>query len=324
MVFFTCDSCGSALKKAQVEQHMYSCGKVVSCIDCLKEFRGNDFKAHTKCISEEEKYNGPDWKAPSSRNKGEKKQIAWVETVNAVLESGKNKFTPSQMGLLKIVAKHDNVPRKKPKFMNFIRNIAKSSFDQYTVEAVFDCLESEWKSQAEKNTPQPPTATNGESKSDETSANGETNENGGGHEENGAQNGEEHGKKKKSKKNKRKREENEENVEVKKKKQKGIAKDDEENDDADESQTDIAEESAIPAEFRWGELIEEILMARDDKSISLKKLKKKLFSEYYARVGDSKGVKTKEDLSAQLNKKLKKKKFQVVGETVKLTNVEVE
>ncbi|CAL8097343.1 unnamed protein product [Orchesella dallaii] len=318
MVFFTCDSCGNALKKSQVEQHMYSCGKVVSCIDCLKEFRGNEFKAHTKCISEEEKYNGPDWKAPSSRNKGEKKQIAWVETVNAVLESGKNKFTPSQMGLLKIIAKHDNVPRKKPKFMNFIRNIAKNSFDQFTVEAVFDCLESEWKSQAEKNKPQPPA----ESKSDEALANGKSEKNG--VQKNGEadeENGGDRVNKKKSKKNKRKREENEENVEVevKKKKQKGLANEDEDN-NANES----TEDSAMPAEFRWGEIIEEILMGRDDKSISLKKLKKKVFSEYYARVGDSKGVKTKDDLCAQLNKKLKKKKFRVIGEIVKLANAEVE
>ncbi|ODN03876.1 Cell growth-regulating nucleolar protein [Orchesella cincta] len=318
MVFFTCDSCGTALKKAQVEQHMYSCGKVVSCIDCLKEFRGNEFKAHTKCISEEEKYNGPDWKAPSSRNKGEKKQMAWVETVNAVLESGKNKLTPSQMGLLKIIAKHDNVPRKKPKFLNFIRNIAKNSFDQYTQEAVFDCLEAEWKSQAEKNKPEAP-ATNG--KKDEAATNGKDKEDA---EENGVQNGEENGKKKKSKKNKRKLEENEENMDVevkKKKKKKGAENDEEEDNNADESQT---EETEVPAEFRWGEIIEEILMAREDKSISLKKLKKKVFSEYYARVGDSKGVKSKEDLSAQLNKKLRKRKFQVVGETVKLTNVEGE
>lgn len=81
------------------------------------------------------------------------------------------------------------------------------------------------------------------------------------------------------------------------------------------------EESVAPdstSEFRWGDVIKEILMAREDHSITMKKLKKKVFAEYYARVGDSKGVKTKEDLTSQLNKKLKKKKFKVVGETVQL------
>lgn len=81
------------------------------------------------------------------------------------------------------------------------------------------------------------------------------------------------------------------------------------------------EKSAVmesEGEFRWGEIIQNILMAREDHTITLKKLKKKVFAEYYARVGDSKGVKTKEDLTSQLNKKLRKKKFHLVGETVKL------
>lgn len=81
------------------------------------------------------------------------------------------------------------------------------------------------------------------------------------------------------------------------------------------------DESTAPdstSEFRWGDIIKEILMTREDHSITMKKLKKKVFAEYYARVGDSKGVKSKEDLASQLNKKLKKKKFKVVGETVQL------
>jgi len=150
MVFFTCNSCGTALKKNQVERHMGSCGQVVSCIDCLKDFRGQEFQAHTKCISEEEKYNGPDWKAPSSKNKGERKQLAWVETVNAALEKGRQSMTPAQVALMKQISKHDNVPRKKAKFMNFVKNIAKNSFDLRTIEAVWDSIEGEWKSQAEQ------------------------------------------------------------------------------------------------------------------------------------------------------------------------------
>ncbi|GFY68143.1 hypothetical protein TNIN_373081 [Trichonephila inaurata madagascariensis] len=41
MVFFVCSSCGSCLKKNQVENHLaYKCrnSKCVSCMDCLKEF----------------------------------------------------------------------------------------------------------------------------------------------------------------------------------------------------------------------------------------------------------------------------------------------
>jgi cell growth-regulating nucleolar protein len=58
MVFFTCEGCNETLKKAKVEQHSYSCKKcwAVSCIDCSQIFQGNDYAAHTSCISEAGKY----------------------------------------------------------------------------------------------------------------------------------------------------------------------------------------------------------------------------------------------------------------------------
>jgi len=290
-------------------------------MDCQKEFVGNEYQAHTKCISEEEKYNGPDWKAPSSRNKGERKQTAWVETVNSVLENKRNEMSPKQVALLNAITKHDNVPRKGAKFMNFVRNITKNSFDQYTIEAVWALLEAEWKRQAEANKPQTNGKANGEAKENGTT-NGDKNEENGTAKENGEEDDGENKSKKKSKKNKRKMEENgEEEVEVKKKKKKGKAEESLEESQQENVET---EEADSTTEFRWGEIIEQVLSARDDKSIALKKLKKKVFSEYYARVGDSKGVKTKEDLSALLNKKLKKKKFKVVGDIVKLAIVAAE
>lgn len=88
-----------------------------------------------------------------------------------------------------------------------------------------------------------------------------------------------------------------------------------------------AEDSVVPdstTEFSWGDVIKRILSSREDNSISIKKLKKKVFAEYYAVVGDSKGVKSKEDLASQLNKKLKKKTFKVVGENVSLVLARVE
>jgi len=158
MVFFTCSTCGTALKKKQVEGH-FGCSRNFSCMDCQKDFSGNEYKAHTKCISEEEKYNGPDWKAPSSQNKGERKQAAWVETVNSVLEIGKESMSPKKVALLKMIAERDNVPRKKTKFLNFVSNVAKNGFDSDTVEAVWELLEAEWKRTAELNTSQTETLT---------------------------------------------------------------------------------------------------------------------------------------------------------------------
>lgn len=92
-------------------------GPKFSCTLSFSLIRGDEFKLHVKCISEAEKYNGPDWKPSSSQNKGERKQVAWIETVNAVLDKGKQNMTPGQIALLKAISKHDNVPRKKAKFL---------------------------------------------------------------------------------------------------------------------------------------------------------------------------------------------------------------
>ena len=85
MVFFTCNACGSSLKKNQVEKHyQYECPRceVLSCIDCGKDFHGDEYAAHTKCISEAEKYRGNLFKDSGKAGragKGEKKQQEWLE-----------------------------------------------------------------------------------------------------------------------------------------------------------------------------------------------------------------------------------------------------
>lgn len=58
MPSFTCDHCQETLKKAQLDKHVMRCHPAsFSCIDCYKTFRGNDYKAHTSCITEVEKYH---------------------------------------------------------------------------------------------------------------------------------------------------------------------------------------------------------------------------------------------------------------------------
>lgn len=59
-------------------------GKVLSCIDCGKDFYGDDYVHHTKCISEAEKYQGALYQDGGGSSKGEKKQHDWLE-VKAVL-----------------------------------------------------------------------------------------------------------------------------------------------------------------------------------------------------------------------------------------------
>ncbi|XP_014669012.1 PREDICTED: cell growth-regulating nucleolar protein-like [Priapulus caudatus] len=120
MVFFTCNNCNETLKKKDVDKHcMTKCRncQVVSCVDCSKEFWGDEYKQHIKCISEEEKYSGKDFK-PKVK-KGEAKQEQWMQNVQEAAINAKNPRVAELMG--KIV-EFTNIPRKKAKFENFIKN----------------------------------------------------------------------------------------------------------------------------------------------------------------------------------------------------------
>lgn len=84
MVFFTCNACGASLKKNQVEKHYQNecpnC-EVLSCIDCGRDFFGDEYAGHTKCVSEAEKYQGSLYKesGKGGSRKGERKQQEWLE-----------------------------------------------------------------------------------------------------------------------------------------------------------------------------------------------------------------------------------------------------
>ena len=93
MVFFTCNACGSSLKKNQVEKHYQSeCPRceVLSCMDCGRDFHGDEYAGHTKCISEAEKYQGGLFRESGKAGgggKGEKKQQEWLEVLVAYVDS---------------------------------------------------------------------------------------------------------------------------------------------------------------------------------------------------------------------------------------------
>lgn len=58
MPSFVCDSCQETLKKAKLDAHAQRCRSAVfSCIDCYKTFKGTEYRAHTTCITEVEKYH---------------------------------------------------------------------------------------------------------------------------------------------------------------------------------------------------------------------------------------------------------------------------
>ncbi|KAM4709919.1 cell growth-regulating nucleolar protein [Discoglossus pictus] len=123
MVFFTCNACGESLKKGQVEKHTAICRncQCLSCIDCGKDFWGDDYKQHLKCISEDQKYGGKAFEAKT--NKGDVKQQQWIERINEVMK--KPSISANLRNILSQISTYDNIPRKKAKFQNWMKNSLK-------------------------------------------------------------------------------------------------------------------------------------------------------------------------------------------------------
>ncbi|NWU28253.1 LYAR protein, partial [Dyaphorophyia castanea] len=120
MVVFTCNACGEAVKKAQVEKHVNICRncQCLSCMDCGKDFWGDDYKEHVKCVSEDQKYGGKGFEAKT--NKGDAKQQEWIQKIHEVMK--KPNISPKVRNILEQMRAFDNIPRKKVKFQNWIKN----------------------------------------------------------------------------------------------------------------------------------------------------------------------------------------------------------
>ncbi|XP_001501162.1 cell growth-regulating nucleolar protein [Equus caballus] len=123
MVFFTCNACGESVKKVQVEKHVAICRncECLSCIDCGKDFWGDDYKNHVKCISEDQKYGGKGYEGKT--HKGDIKQQAWIQKINELIK--RPNVSPKVRELLEQISAFDNVPRKKAKFQNWMKNSLK-------------------------------------------------------------------------------------------------------------------------------------------------------------------------------------------------------
>lgn len=78
MVSFSCEVCNDTVIKKKLDQHRQRCyGAYFTCIDCSTTFSGTDYKSHTQCISEAEKYEKALYKGKKS--KPEPKKVEKVE-----------------------------------------------------------------------------------------------------------------------------------------------------------------------------------------------------------------------------------------------------
>ncbi|KAM7168976.1 cell growth-regulating nucleolar protein [Macrochelys suwanniensis] len=120
MVVFTCSACGESVKKGHVEKHVNICRNChcLSCMDCGKDFWGDDYKNHVKCISEDQKYGGKGYEAKT--NKGDVKQQEWIQKIHEVMK--KPNISSKVRNILEQMHTYDNIPRKKVKFQNWMVN----------------------------------------------------------------------------------------------------------------------------------------------------------------------------------------------------------
>ncbi|KAF2831993.1 hypothetical protein CC86DRAFT_377232 [Ophiobolus disseminans] len=77
MVSFSCEGCGDVLKKPKLDAHARSCyAASYSCLDCGIHFQGANYRSHTSCISEDQKYQGKLYKEKKPKGQHQKKDSA--------------------------------------------------------------------------------------------------------------------------------------------------------------------------------------------------------------------------------------------------------
>uniref|UniRef100_UPI0037E783BD cell growth-regulating nucleolar protein n=1 Tax=Semicossyphus pulcher TaxID=241346 RepID=UPI0037E783BD len=345
MVFFTCNGCGESLKKAQVDKHVNMCRgcQVLSCIDCGKDFWGDDYKDHVKCISEDQKYGGKGFEAKA--NKGDVKQQQWIQRVHEAMN--KPGVSAKLKDVLRQVSAYDNVPRKKAKFQNWMRNSLKIANPSLHDE-VWDILAA---------ADDPPAAPQGIKEAKPTAAEAKVDTN-----ENGNQNGDTDVKKKLNKRE-RKEARQQKNGKAVKASEKPVAQEPEQDqtgkkkkkdrkrkhggeEDEDEGQnghdaesetyskkskrvdqaaesdgaqaSDTEDQAVHKGKFNWKGNIKAILRESPDQELPIKKLRKKILAAYYSFTGEQ-NFKTEAEVLALFNQKVNKNpKFRVLKERVRL------
>ena len=113
MPSFVCDTCQETLKKAKLDTHAQRCKRATfSCVDCYQSFKNAvEYRAHTTCISEAEKYE----KRPpriSIQTKKDTKQILDFEENASVVKSEQEKKSYKKRKLEK-AEKHTEAKQRK-------------------------------------------------------------------------------------------------------------------------------------------------------------------------------------------------------------------
>jgi cell growth-regulating nucleolar protein len=138
MVFFVCEGCNETLKKNQVDKHAAKCRvcSAVTCVDCSVTFYGDDYAAHTVCVSEAEKYEKTLYKGPKQKANP---QDEWNDIIEAAVASPK--APPAMRHHLERIGALENIPRNPKKFANFVKNSVRI-YDDKLIGELFSYISS--------------------------------------------------------------------------------------------------------------------------------------------------------------------------------------
>lgn len=136
MVFFLCDKCNETLKKSKVDAHAAKCFcESVSCVDCSVRFYGDDYRQHTSCITEAERYEKSVYKGPKKGSKATPQEL-WMEVIYAAPTTASADVANYMNDLTTL---GENVPRKEKQFRNYVANSLKLR-DTRVVEKIWKHL----------------------------------------------------------------------------------------------------------------------------------------------------------------------------------------
>jgi len=271
----------------------------LSCHDCGKDFPGQTWKAHNSCVSEDQKYGGVNYQAKEGANKNLKKQETWIENFRNACTTAPGHISH----YLEKLVEFPNLPRKKPKFTNFLKS-ALHVHDERTVNELWSVVESANKVLADNATSSKPPAVKRPAPEEAEKK-----------VENGSKKAKTKSTESKDKEaEKRPAPEDENKVENGSKKSKTKSKDEK----AVEPSV-VAGDDVKAKKFKWVKAIKAILKDQEGKEMKLKKLKKQLRSQYSEETSDSLG-------KTELNEKIDSimatsSKFEINEKLVKLLSI---
>ncbi|CAD6447837.1 25036ea9-9d3f-4291-8344-bc571b731511 [Sclerotinia trifoliorum] len=120
MVSFSCENCGDVLTKKKLDPHRNQCrGASYTCLDCMVHFQGLEYRAHTSCMSEAQKYQGALYRGEGKGKKGKQQNTQKNNSHNnsqstpvhkAYVEDAQDEYDNSQLATASSVPKAPSPP----------------------------------------------------------------------------------------------------------------------------------------------------------------------------------------------------------------------